>query len=369
MAIYSKRGVHGQTVREVARRIMSGDYPEGATIDIATLESELQVSRTALREALKVLAAKGLVDARQNRGTFVRPRSDWNLLDADVIRWRFADRTDDSFLDDLHEVRGVIEPAAARLAAERRTGEDLAALEEALDAMAQADGDPRLAVSADLAFHRTLLASAHNEIFERMEILLETGLAARDALVHGTDPHADPVPNHRAVFAAVQDADPARAESAMQTMLREASEDLQRARRRVSPASHEPERGGPEPSGMNGSLDPSLLPIFGSNVPDDRSGAEALMPIFRSRHQADLLTWLLMHPDQEFTATELAARFGVPLTTLHREVQRLVEADLLRSRPVGRARLLSANPDHRATPALTRLLEVTLGQRRPTASP
>jgi predicted nucleotidyltransferase len=94
-----------------------------------------------------------------------------------------------------------------------------------------------------------------------------------------------------------------------------------------------------------------------------RSEAPVLMPIFRSRHQAELLTWLLLHPDLEYTTTELAARLGVPLTTLHREVQRLIDADLLQARPVGRARLLKANADHRATPALTRLLEVTFGPR------
>jgi DNA-binding MarR family transcriptional regulator len=75
-----------------------------------------------------------------------------------------------------------------------------------------------------------------------------------------------------------------------------------------------------------------------------RSDAPVLMPIFRSRHQAEFLTWLLLHPDQEYTTTELAARLHVPLTTLHREVQRLVDADLLRARTVGRSRLLSANP-------------------------
>lgn len=85
------------------------------------------------------------------------------------------------------------------------------------------------------------------------------------------------------------------------------------------------------------------------------------MPIFRSRHQADLLTWLLLHPDQEYTVTDLAERLHVPLTTLHREAQRLAAADLLRGRTVGRARLLRANPDHRATAALTQLLEVTFG--------
>jgi predicted nucleotidyltransferase len=94
-----------------------------------------------------------------------------------------------------------------------------------------------------------------------------------------------------------------------------------------------------------------------------RSEAPVLMPIFRSRHQAELLTWLLLHPDREYTATELAARLGVPLTTLHREVQRLVAADLLQARTVGRARLLKANPNHRATPPLTHLLEVTFGPR------
>lgn len=85
------------------------------------------------------------------------------------------------------------------------------------------------------------------------------------------------------------------------------------------------------------------------------------MPIFRSRHQADLLAWLFLHPDREYTLTELAQRLNVPLTTLHRETQRLVDASLLTTRAVGRARLVSANPDNRATPALTQLLELTFG--------
>jgi len=94
-----------------------------------------------------------------------------------------------------------------------------------------------------------------------------------------------------------------------------------------------------------------------------RSEAPALMPIFRSRHQADLLAWLLLHPTQEYTMTDLARRLQVPLNTLHREAQRLVEAGLLNSRTVGRARLLSANPDNRATGPLTQLLEITFGPR------
>ena len=142
MAVYSPRGLRGQTVREMARRILSGELAERQTIDVASLEVELDVSRTALREAFKVLAAKGLVDARQKRGTFVRPRSDWNLLDGDLIRWQFDDRSDDTFLDNVHEVREVVEPAGARIAARRRTKADIAALEAALDGMVAAAGVP-----------------------------------------------------------------------------------------------------------------------------------------------------------------------------------------------------------------------------------
>ena len=86
MTPYARRGVHGQTVEALARRILGGRIPEGATLDLVALQSELDVSLTALRESLKVLAAKGMVDARQKRGTFVRARSDWNLLDADVSK-------------------------------------------------------------------------------------------------------------------------------------------------------------------------------------------------------------------------------------------------------------------------------------------
>ncbi len=231
MAVYSPRGLHGQTVREMARRILSGELAERQTIDVASLEVELDVSRTALREAFKVLAAKGLVDARQKRGTFVRPRSDWNLLDGDLIRWQFDDRSDDTFLDNVHEVREVVEPAGARIAARRRTKADIAALEAALDGMVAAAGVPADEVRADLAFHRALLAATHNELLERMEVVIETGLAVRDRLVHGAKPDDNPVPAHRAVFEGVRDKDPERAEQAMRALLEKARTDLDSTRR------------------------------------------------------------------------------------------------------------------------------------------
>ncbi|NMM17617.1 MAG: winged helix-turn-helix transcriptional regulator [Cellulomonas sp.] len=92
-----------------------------------------------------------------------------------------------------------------------------------------------------------------------------------------------------------------------------------------------------------------------------RSEAPALMPIFRSRHQAALLAWLLLHPEHEYTLTDLAARLEVPLTTLQREAQRLVTAGILQDRTLGRARLLRANVTNRAAAPLTQLLQVTFG--------
>jgi DNA-binding FadR family transcriptional regulator len=227
---YTRRGVHGQVVREIASRVLSGAYPEGATIDVSTLEDELGVSRTVVREALKVLTAKGLVDARQKRGTYVLQRARWNLLDADVLAWQFAGRSDESFLDQLHEMRAIVEPAGAGLAAGRRTPADLAAIDAAVEQMVRAEGDPDAAVAADLAFHRALLAATHNELLTRMEMLLETGLASRDRLVHTTSPHDDPVPSHRAVADAIRDGDAERAAAAMSQLLDKALADLRRAR-------------------------------------------------------------------------------------------------------------------------------------------
>ncbi|MFG2350600.1 FadR/GntR family transcriptional regulator [Streptomyces phaeochromogenes] len=232
MTPYARRGVHGQTVELLARRILGGEIPEGATLDLVALQSELDVSLTALRESLKVLAAKGMVDARQRRGTFVRTRAEWNLLDADVLRWQFeggrTNASDRALLHNLAEVRAIIEPAAVRLAAERRTDEDLAALDAAIEAMGERDNGAAHAVEADLAFHRALLNATHNELLERMEMVIESGLAHRDRIVHSSPHSEDPVPAHRAVLDAVRDRDAGAAEAAMRALLDQAGRDLDR---------------------------------------------------------------------------------------------------------------------------------------------
>ncbi|WP_222854024.1 FadR/GntR family transcriptional regulator [Fodinicola acaciae] len=211
----------------MARRILSGQLPEGATLDIAALQAELDVSLTVIREALRVLAAKGMVDARPKRGTYVRPRADWSLLDGDLLRWRFGPRPQPGLFQDLHDLREIVEPGAAKLAALRRTDADLRALEEKLGQMAAAT-DPAGAVEADLAFHRALLAATHNELLVRLEVVIETGLAERDRIVHGALVD-DPVPSHRAVVDAIRAADPEAAAGAVLRLLVKAAEDVTRA--------------------------------------------------------------------------------------------------------------------------------------------
>lgn len=222
MADYQLRGVHGQTVATLAARILSGEIPEGATLDLLAVREELDVSLTALREALKVLSAKGLVDARQKRGTFVRPRENWNMFDVDVMRWRSAGPPDLALLEDLTEVRSVIEPAAARMAADRATPEDLHNLTGALDRMADPTQD---AVEADLAFHQALFAATHNQLLVEIQRVLANGLAMRDKVVHAAS-HDDPVPSHRKVLDAIREANEPAAELAMRELIDKASADL-----------------------------------------------------------------------------------------------------------------------------------------------
>jgi GntR family transcriptional regulator, galactonate operon transcriptional repressor len=221
---YPIRGLHGQVVDELGRGIVAGDLSDNGVLDLAALEQSLQVSRTVVREALKVLGAKGLVDARPKRGTFIRPRSEWNLFDRDILRWTFDSRIDPALIDQLAEVRSIIEPAAVRLAAVRRDEDDLATLRAALADMQAAD-DPEQITAADVAFHRALIRSAHNELLLPIQEVVLVGLRARDLAVHrvqGRQPDLLPpeaATAHQDVLEAVEKQDPNSAESAMRQLL------------------------------------------------------------------------------------------------------------------------------------------------------
>lgn len=224
MTHYPRRGLHGAAVNLIGRRIIHGDLVPGEILDLEALEREMDVSRTVVREAVKVLAAKGMLDARPKRGTFVRPRADWSLLDPDLLRWRYEESDDPEFLGNLAEVRSIVEPAGVRLAALRRTAADLATLREALAEFT----DPEETVASDLRFHRALLFATHNELLQQMEQVIEAGLRARDQLVHGQhvmDPET--VQAHKAVLDAVETGDPDTAEAAMRALLSQADRDVE----------------------------------------------------------------------------------------------------------------------------------------------
>ncbi|WP_327699647.1 FadR/GntR family transcriptional regulator [Streptomyces sp. NBC_00459] len=224
--IHPGRGLHGQAVEELGRRIIRGDYPPGSVVDPTNFETELGVSKTVVREAMRVLASKGLLESRQKRGTTIRPRADWNLLDSDLLRWQGSSAPTDGFLEDLAEVRAIVEPAGARLAAVRRTPADLDAMRQALAAMAAAGTDAAAMVEADLAFHRALLDAAHNELLSRMEVVIEAGLRVRDRIVHGAQHFSDSIPVHQELVDAVEAGDPDAAAAAVASLLAQASDDL-----------------------------------------------------------------------------------------------------------------------------------------------
>ncbi|WP_020500422.1 FadR/GntR family transcriptional regulator [Sciscionella marina] len=220
------RGLHGQIVEAIGTGIVRGDHPPGSTLFAEDLERELGVSKTVVREALKVLGAKGMVESRQKRGTVVRPRAQWHLLDADLLRWHGGARPDRDFLGNLAEVRAIVEPAGARLAAVRRTEEDLVALESAMAAMVAAHTDADAMIAADLEFHRALLDAAHNELLSRMDVVIVAGLGVRDRIVHAREHWADPEPAHRAILDAVRANAPEAAVRAVEALLAQAEADL-----------------------------------------------------------------------------------------------------------------------------------------------
>lgn len=229
MNAYAGRGLHGQMVELMGARIVHGHYAAGAPLYAEALETEFDVSKTVVREAMRVLAAKGLVETRQRRGTVVLPRERWSLLDSDVLRWRGGQAPDFAFLENLAEVRGIVEPAAARLAAHRRTDEDLSRLDEALEAMSVAG--PQTIAMADVRFHRAILEAAHNELLTQMEVVLAAGLQLRDEFVHVSSAAADSIPAHRALLEAIRAGDADLAAATVDALLAQATEDLVAARK------------------------------------------------------------------------------------------------------------------------------------------
>jgi GntR family galactonate operon transcriptional repressor len=158
----ARESLHDKVVRHLALKIVAGDLT--TLPNEADLGKELSVSRSILRESIKVLAAKGLVHVGPT-GTKVRPRREWNLFDPRLLEWISENGKDKHFFENLCELRLAFEPKAAELAAQRATADDIVEIRDAWQEMRSSSKD-RLAYSqADLRFHEAVLKACHNELF------------------------------------------------------------------------------------------------------------------------------------------------------------------------------------------------------------
>lgn len=154
----------GQVAQRLAVGIISGEIAAGELLpDERDLRDEISVSRSAYREAVRFLTAKGLVEAKPRSGTRAAPRAAWNLLDPDVLGWHFFADPNETFIRDLFELRRMIEPSAARLAALRRTSADLDRMAAAFREMTENRPYAQATIEADLAFHEAIFGAARND--------------------------------------------------------------------------------------------------------------------------------------------------------------------------------------------------------------
>jgi GntR family galactonate operon transcriptional repressor len=164
---YRSDGVHGRLVHDLGRRIVSGEFAPGDLLPTETaLVTELGSGRSAVREAVKVLTAKGLVRTRTKTGTVVLPEATWNLLDPDVLAWRYQTAPTGQQLDDLAGLRVALEPEAARLAARARSKAATAPIEAAYQWMAGTVTDPDTFIEHDLAFRNRRSLQQHRAVLD-----------------------------------------------------------------------------------------------------------------------------------------------------------------------------------------------------------
>lgn len=221
--------VHNAVVKALGSRILGGEYPPGTALpredDLCAM---LGVSRTSVREAVKVLSAKGLVEARRRAGVRVLARDDWRLLDPVVLSWHPAIQKDAELLSGLLEARRIFEPAAAELAARRATGADLAVIEGAYEAMAAGiPHDPAMVCQGDLAFHKAVIAASHNVVLRGLVGTLEAALRATFQITTPLmEAQSRALSAHKTVLEAVRIRDTAGARVAMDRLLDIAADDL-----------------------------------------------------------------------------------------------------------------------------------------------
>ncbi len=223
--------LHGALARRLGIDILRGTHAPGAVLpNEIESSSSLAISRSAYREAIRILAAKGMVESRPKTGTRVTERARWNLLDPEVLGWMFETEPSPTFIKALFELRLITEPAAAELAAQRRDDEDVEAMRAALSVMKAETLATEAGRRADVAFHHALIQATHNEALASLSSSIEAAVSwtTRFKTVHKVELH-DPIPNHERVFEAIARGDASAARWCMESLIRMAHEDTQRA--------------------------------------------------------------------------------------------------------------------------------------------
>ena len=222
-----RKSMHARIVRDLGMRIVSGDLKPGDKLPgEATLGADYEVSRPVLREATRVLVAKGLVVSRQRAGVIVRRRSDWHLLDPDVLYWLIQARPQREFVSTLLTVRRIFEPAAAALAAKVASDESLHAIAAAYAGM-EAAQTPEELLEPDVAFHRRIAEATGNDLLAYIGNMLS--LALRESIKLSSkhpNTHALSLPRHKAILTALLNRDPLGARQASLVQLEETGDDL-----------------------------------------------------------------------------------------------------------------------------------------------
>lgn len=212
-----------RVVEDLGLAIVSGRQPEGSLLPgDAELIERYGVSRTVLREALKTLSAKGLVQAKARIGTRVRDRAHWNLFDPDVLIWHARTGFKPEFLKHLGEMRLALEPEAAALAARRRSAPQLGKIEAAVERMSDPAIRPADFVEADLGLHLAVAEAAGNPFFISISTLIEVALVAMLTIsspVENASRLAASVAQHRAIADAIKSRDAEAARAAMQSVV------------------------------------------------------------------------------------------------------------------------------------------------------
>jgi DNA-binding FadR family transcriptional regulator len=213
--------LHGTIARDLGVLIVSGRYKPGELLNGEIAASDrLHVSRGAYREAVRILAAKGLIESRPKVGTRISQPERWHLLDPDVLSWIFESEPDDTLLANLFELRKIVEPQAAALAALRRTDEQLDTMSRALEDMAKHSLAMEAGRVADQQFHSALLRASGNAFIVSLTSGVAAAISWTTIFKQRHNPLSrDPIPDHVRVYEAVAASDPKAAHAAMENLV------------------------------------------------------------------------------------------------------------------------------------------------------